>query len=164
MIDKNAKKLFDCLKANNLTLATAESCTGGLAAKLITDIPDSSDVFLGSVISYSNKLKTDILGVSENTLSEHGAVSMKCAFEMAKGAKKLTGADVAISTTGIAGPGGAVPAIEGKEEKPVGLVYVGIAYKNKVSVFKLNLSGSRDNVRQKTISFAFGKTREIIEA
>lgn len=163
MTDTNAKRLFDCLIKHKLTLATAESCTGGLAAKLITDISGSSSVFLGSVISYSNKIKTDILKVSEKTIAEEGAVSLKCALEMAKGIYKLTGADISISTTGIAGPTGAVPATDGKEAKPVGLVYVGIHFKNKTRVYKLRFTGDRETIRHKTVAFAFNKAVEIIE-
>lgn len=109
------------LKKSRLTLATAESCTGGLVAKKITDIPGSSDYFLGGYVTYANQLKTRELGVSEELLEQKGAVNMEVAKEMAKGAKKHTGADIAIGITGIAGPTGGTP------EKPIGLVFMALA-------------------------------------
>ncbi|ACZ40977.1 CinA domain protein [Thermobaculum terrenum ATCC BAA-798] len=105
----------------NLTLSVAESCTGGSLASSIVSIPGSSRFFLGGVVAYSNDIKIRILGVSERTISIHGAVSSACALEMANNVRKLMGADIALSTTGIAGPEG------GTEEKPVGLVYVAIS-------------------------------------
>ena len=138
--------VYLALKENNLTLSTAESCTGGLISKMMTDISGASDVFMGGVCTYANKAKTDILGVKEETLQKYGAVSAKTAMEMALGAKKVFGTDIAIATTGIAGPTG------GTDEKPVGLVYVGIAYKDKVFSEKLmlfrNYKNPRDVIRQ----------------
>jgi len=104
-----------------LTLVTAESCTGGLIAHLLTNIPGSSDYFLGGVVSYSNALKMQLLGVPEALLIEHGAVSGPVALAMASGARTRLGADTAISVTGIAGPGGGTP------EKPVALTYIGVS-------------------------------------
>ncbi len=106
------------LKGRGFTLATAESCTGGLIAHIVTQLPGSSEYFMGSVVSYSNAIKTRVLGVSEEILSRHGAVSPETAALMLKGVLDLTGADVGVATTGIAGPAG------GSEEKPVGTVWI----------------------------------------
>ncbi len=109
------------LKAFGLTLAVAESCTGGLLSHRLTNSPGSSEYFVGGVVSYSNNLKVGLLGVQQETLKKHGAVSEETAREMAAGIRSKTHADVGIGITGIAGPGG------GTEEKPVGLVYIGMA-------------------------------------
>ena len=112
------------LGEKNLTLATAESCTGGLVGKRITEISGSSSVYLGGVVAYDNSVKINLLGVKESTIREFGAVSEQTAVEMAEGIAKKLSADIGISTTGIAGPSG------GSDEKPVGLVYVGIYCRN----------------------------------
>lgn len=109
------------LRQRGLKLATAESCTGGLLGHLITDIAGSSDYYLGGVTAYANEAKQRLLGVSPETLSAVGAVSPETALEMARGARRVLGADLGVSTTGIAGPGGAMPG------KPVGLVYIGLS-------------------------------------
>ena len=111
----------DRLRRAGLTLALAESCTGGLVAHRITNIAGSSDYFLGGVVAYANAAKQTILGVSPDTLRRHGAVSEETALEMARGARRLLGADAALAITGIAGPGG------GSSDKPVGLVYVALS-------------------------------------
>lgn len=108
------------LVTRGLTLATAESCTGGLVAQRITDVPGSSAYFLGGLVAYADRAKEALLGVRPETLRVHGAVSEETALEMAQGARRRLGADIAISITGIAGPTG------GTAEKPVGLVYVGL--------------------------------------
>lgn len=112
------ERLGPLLREQGLTLALAESCTGGLIGSLITDVPGSSDYFLGSAVTYAYGAKEKLLGVRHDTLSVHGAVSPETAAEMAQGARRLFGADVAASVTGIAGPGGGLPG------KPVGLVHV----------------------------------------
>lgn len=112
------QRLAEVFSARKLTIATAESCTGGLIAHRITTISGSSAYFLGGVVSYSNELKQKLLGVTQETLRTAGAVSAECAIQMASGVRGLTGALVGISSTGIAGPGGATPT------KPVGLVYI----------------------------------------
>jgi nicotinamide-nucleotide amidase len=122
------------LRENNLTLAVAESCTGGLIGKRITEIPGSSSVYLGGVIAYDNAVKTALLGVNPETIKNYGAVSEQTASEMARGAAMRLSTDIGVSTTGIAGPGG------GTDEKPVGLVYIGIYYKNNTRTVKLNLA------------------------
>jgi PncC family amidohydrolase len=109
------------LAARGLTLVTAESCTGGLLAHRITNVPGSSAYFLGGVVSYADRFKEDCLGVRHQTLLSHGAVSEETAREMARGARQRTGADVGLSVTGIAGPSG------GTHDKPVGLVYIALS-------------------------------------
>ncbi len=120
-------------REKGLTLSTAESCTGGLVSKRLTEIPGSSQVYLGGVCSYSNEMKQRVLGVSAQTLAEYGAVSRQTAREMAKGARRCGGADVGVATTGIAGPGG------GTKEKPVGLVYVAVDSAAFSTVLELTL-------------------------
>lgn len=118
-----------------LKVATAESCTGGLISERITRVSGSSEVFDCGVCSYANEIKSKVLGVSEETLSILGAVSAETAIQMAEGVKKLSGADIAVSTTGIAGPTG------GTAEKPVGLVFLGVCAKDKAYAIKLLLGG-----------------------
>jgi PncC family amidohydrolase len=113
-----AVELGRLLSARGLTLALAESCTGGLIGSLITDVAGSSDYFLGSAVTYANRAKQGLLGVRPETLLAHGAVSAETAAEMAQGARRIFGAEIAASVTGIAGPGGGMPG------KPVGLVHI----------------------------------------
>ena len=136
-------KIVGALKERALTISTAESCTGGLIAKSLTDVSGASAVFWGGVVSYDNSVKENVLGVSHQTLLSVGAVSHDTACQMAVGVKNLLKTDLGISTTGIAGPGGGTP------EKPVGTVYVAVAYKDKVDGFLLNIdpSLSRDEIR-----------------
>jgi nicotinamide-nucleotide amidase len=117
----DAKRLIGALRAKNRMLATAESCTGGLVAAAITAVPGSSDVFFGGFVTYSNDAKSQMIGVDPGLIAHHGAVSEAVAHAMADGAVRTTGADLAVSVTGVAGPGGGSPS------KPVGLVYIGIA-------------------------------------
>ena len=119
------------------TLATAESCTGGTVASRITSLSGSSAYFLGGVVSYSNAVKHDVLGVPQSVLDERGAVSPECAQAMAAGVRKLIGSDIAVSTTGIAGPEG------GTTRKPVGLVYIGIATPTWLDAFEFRFEGDR---------------------
>ena len=120
-----------------LTLAAAESCSGGNIAARITAIAGSSDYFLGSIVAYSNEAKASLLGVSEETLATRGAVSAECAREMAMGARRAFAADLAVATTGIAGPGGAT------ERKPVGLVYIALAGPDGVQTEEFHFPGGR---------------------
>ena len=136
------------LRDRGLTLASAESCTGGLVAKRLTDIPGSSDYFLGGVVAYSNPLKTALLDVEPALLDEHGAVSEEVAAAMAVGVRRRLGADCAISTTGIAGPGG------GSAEKPIGLVYIGTALGDDVQVRSYTMFRSREEIRTRTAQTA----------
>jgi nicotinamide-nucleotide amidase len=132
------------------TVATAESCTGGLIAKRLTDIPGSSAAVLGGFVTYTNEMKMSMLGVSPDTLEQYTAVSEQTAAEMARGARMRTGADVALSTTGFAGPGG------GTDDCPVGTVFVGISTETGEKVKRLTLSPdrSRDYIRTLAASHA----------
>jgi nicotinamide-nucleotide amidase len=123
------------------SLAVAESCTGGLVQAMLTDVPGCSQVFMGGVVAYDNAVKESLLGVSAATLREHGAVSGETVREMAEGVRDRLGATFGIATTGIAGPGGGTP------EKPVGLVYIAVAGPDKTEVYRLVLSGSREQIR-----------------
>ena len=145
----NNREVVQKLIEKGITVATAESCTGGKIASAITDVPGSSSIFGYGMVTYSNDAKMKILGVKEETLKRVGAVSEETAYEMAEGLKKLSEADVAVSVTGIAGPGG------GSELKPVGLVYMGLAYNNQIYVKKNQFSGDRDEVRNQTVAEAF---------
>jgi len=120
-----------------LTVAAAESLTGGNVSARITAISGSSSYFLGGIVAYSNAAKASLLGVSEETLATRGAVSAECAREMAEGARRAFGADLAVATTGIAGPGGAT------ERKPVGLVYMGLAGPDGVTTEEFRFPGRR---------------------
>jgi nicotinamide-nucleotide amidase len=130
--------LISELRKRGLTLSCAESCTGGLVSKRIVDLSGCSDVFVGGAVTYANSAKTDMIGVSSETLERYGAVSEQTAVEMAKGVRKALGADVGISTTGIAGPGGGTP------EKPVGTVFVAVSTKDGEVVKRLTISSMRD--------------------
>ncbi len=114
-------QIGDLLRRKGWKLATAESCTGGLIGHRITDIPGSSDYYLGGVVAYAYEAKVAVLGVSWETLQKHGAVSRETVLEMARGARTLLGADIAVSVSGIAGPGGATP------DKPVGTTWLGLS-------------------------------------
>lgn len=130
-------------------MATAESCTGGLIAKLMTDLAGSSDVFERGFVTYSNQAKMDLLHVSEDILTRYGAVSEQTALHMATGALQNSQAHIAVSVTGIAGPGG------GTDEKPVGLVYIGYAQKGKNPfAMEYHFSGSRTEIRENTAKAA----------
>lgn len=145
-----AKNLVDLLCARDLVCATAESCTGGGVASAITTVPGSSAVFAGGVVSYANEAKRDVLGVKEETLAEFGAVSAETAAQMAAGARSLMKCDLAVSLTGIAGPGG------GSAEKPVGLVWFGLADGGGVRTEKAIFAGDREEVRRKAVLHAIG--------
>lgn len=152
--DRIETKLFNLLLKNKYTLSVAESCTGGLLSSTLVSIPGISESFIEGIVTYSNKSKINRLGVREDTLKQYGAVSKEVAEEMVMGLKNT---DIAISTTGIAGPDG------GTEDKPVGLVYVGIRIKDKVKVFKFNLLGDRDKIRKKTVLHSLFEVYKILE-
>ena len=137
-------ELVAALKEKKMKIATAESLTGGMVSEKITTVPGASEVLECGVCSYSNRIKHEVLGVSDETLSSCTEYSEECASEMAEGVRRLSGADIGISTTGIAGPGG------GTEEKPVGTVYVGISTKNVTMTRKLYLGelGTREEIRR----------------
>jgi nicotinamide-nucleotide amidase len=153
-----AAVLGSILRERGLTVCTAESCTGGLIAKHLTDTAGSSDYFLGGVVSYSNRLKTSLLGVDEMLLAEHGAVSEPVAAAMARGARQRLGADCAVAVTGIAGPGGGTP------EKPVGLVYISTALDDDVRVERFVMFTTRDEIRERTAQTALDLLRRRLLA
>ncbi len=142
--DTLQERVVKKLSARGLKLATAESCTGGLLSERITSVSGASEVFDCGVCSYSNDIKHRVLGVSEETLSILGAVSAETAMQMAEGVRKLSNADLGVSTTGIAGPTGGTP------EKPVGLVFCGICTKDKTYALKLNLGGSANKTNSRS--------------
>jgi nicotinamide-nucleotide amidase len=144
------------LRNRKYTLATAESCTGGLVGATLTREAGISDCYLGGVISYANSVKENVLGVKRATLQSVGAVSRETAQEMADGVRRLTGADLAVSITGLAGPGG------GSETKPVGLVYIGLASAKGTEVRKFQFYGGRDSVRQLTVMAALNMVRQYM--
>ncbi|MBQ6607297.1 MAG: CinA family protein [Firmicutes bacterium] len=141
-----AASIIDELRRRKLAVATAESCTGGMLAAALTDVPGSSDVFGWGLVTYSNEAKAQLLGVSRDTLAEFGAVSPQTAREMASGLLRVSGADIALATTGIAGPGG------GSAEKPVGLVYIACGDEDDLQVKRCLFSGGRDAVRRQTVA------------
>ena len=145
-----AEKLVALLKAQGLTCATAESCTGGGVGAAITAVAGSSAVFAGGVISYANEVKRDVLGVKAETLATAGAVSSETAAQMAEGVRKLLKTDLAVSLTGIAGPDG------GSDEKPVGLVWFALATKDGVRTEKAIFPGERASIREQAVVHALG--------
>jgi nicotinamide-nucleotide amidase len=144
------------LKERGLTIALAESCTGGLLAKRLTDEGGASDYLLGGFVTYANEMKRDCLGVTTETLAMHGAVSERCAREMAAGARRAGEADVAISITGIAGPGG------GSEDKPVGTVWIGVALGDRVEARRFLFAGDRSEIRERTAQAALDTLRRLL--
>ena len=148
-MDRLVEKTYKMLRAQGATLAIAESCTGGLLCKLFTDLPGCSDVFLGGVVSYANEVKAGVLGVSEDCLLLHGAVSEETARCMAKGVRLALGSAVGIATTGIAGPGG------GSEKKPVGLVFIAVADGQRCVVERNIFAGTREDVRESAAKRAY---------
>ena len=125
------------LQGTGKTISTAESCTGGSIAAMLTSVAGSSEYFLGSVVSYANSVKSGVLGVDEKIIAEHGAVSSECVAAMAEGVRKLTGSDFSIATSGIAGPGG------GSDAKPVGLVWIGVSSQKSTETFSMVFKGDR---------------------
>lgn len=140
-------KLLKAFKDKGCTLAFAESCTGGLAAATVVSAPGASSVFYGGIVSYDNSVKNKLLFVEQTVLDTVGAVSEECACQMARGAREQIGTDVAVSVTGIAGPGGAT------DEKPVGLVYIGVSSKRGTHAKKLLLGdkGDRTAIREESV-------------
>jgi len=141
------------LTAQKKTLALAESCTGGLIANRITNVPGASEIFLGGVVSYANEVKENFLGVHAETLQQHGAVSEKVAREMAMGAREKFGSDFAIAVTGIAGPGG------GTKAKPVGTVFIALAASSGVEVEKMLNPWDRATFKEVTATQALERLR-----
>ncbi len=156
-MDELAKKVAHLLKERNMKVATAESCTGGLIGHTITNIPGSSEYYEGGVISYSNALKMNLLGVKEEILAKYGAVSEQTAREMADGIRKKASVDIGIATTGIAGPGGGTP------EKPVGLVYIAISSEKETKVEKHLFHGNRWENKESTCRAALNLLLNYLE-
>ncbi len=151
-----AIRTLELLRSRGMRIATAESCTGGLVAALLTSIAGSSDVFERGFVTYSNEAKTEMLGVPANLVVTYGAVSAPCAEAMAKGALVHSLADIAVSITGIAGPGG------GSDTKPVGLVYLAVATANHCDVVEMRFGTvSRDAIRVGAVQKALEMVQKI---
>ena len=150
------KKIAEILIKRKLTIAVTESCTGGLLSSKLTDVSGSSNFIHLNFVTYSNEAKNKILGVKSETLKNFGAVSEECAYEMAAGLYKITGADICVSTTGIAGPTG------GTKEKPVGLMYSAIYTKNTSKIHKILLTPNIERIKMKEM-FTQEVLRNIID-
>ena len=157
-MDNTAAEIINIMREKKLTLGTVESATGGLIAHMITNVPGSSDVFRGSIISYSNEIKIKIVGVKEATLQEYGAVSGQVARAMAKRGRKVLGVDICVADTGIAGPGGATPG------KPVGLFYLGLSHKDGTFTQKYLFKGTREENKQQAAQTALMRVREYLDS
>ena len=145
------------LSAKGKTVSVAESCTGGLISSLFTSIPGSSEYYLGSVTSYANKVKTGVLGVPEEIIAEHGAVSEECVRAMAEGVRRITGSDYSVATSGIAGPGG------GSDTKPVGLVWIGVSSQMGTEAFRMVFKGDRKRNIERFAANALNILRQKIK-
>lgn len=156
--EKLGSAVGELLRRNGLTLSLAESCTGGLVAKLVTDVAGSSDYFLEGAVTYSDAAKVRALGVSPTLLAERGAVSAETAEAMAVGMRRLSGSALALSVTGIAGPGG------GSEEKPVGTVFIALASAAGCAVERYRFSGDRERIRTVTAFTALDRLRRALLA
>jgi len=161
-IQKLAQALVNELTASGKAVATAESCTGGWVAKAITDISGSSAVFGYCIVTYSNGAKESIIGVQNKTLEDHGSVSAEVVKEMAKGTLRLSGADIAVAVSGVAGPDG------GTKEKPVGTVWFAWAVRDGANVLvdtgREQFKGDRELVREASVAYAIQGVRERIES
>ncbi len=156
-LETAAKTLLEACRRSDVKLATAESCTGGLIAGMLTEIPGSSDVFERGFVTYSNASKTEMLGVPAMLVNLEGAVSEKVARSMAEGALKKSAADITIAVTGVAGPGG------GTQDKPVGLVHIACAGTGRPTIHRRNIfSGDRTDIRHQTIFTAFGIIAQVL--
>ena len=154
--DKLEQVIADLLIQNNLTVSTAESCTSGLLASRLTDVPGSSQYFKGGSVCYSNELKINDIGVAKDLIEKYGAVSEEVAESLAKNIAKKNNTDIGIGITGIAGPDG------GTEKKPVGLVFVGIFYKNNLYIKRYNLTPDRITNRELTVTLCLNEIRKIL--
>ena len=151
-------EVVELLQKNKLKVTFAESCTGGLLSARLVNVPGASEVFKSSVVTYSNKAKRKLLGVNKCTLKVFGAVSSQTAAEMAIGAMRRLGADVSVSITGIAGPGG------GTDKKPVGLVYIACNVLGNVTVKECHLSGERLDVRMASVEAALNLMKDCLNS
>ncbi|MDE5967035.1 MAG: CinA family protein [Lachnospiraceae bacterium] len=153
---KLEEKLVNLLIEKKLVITTAESCTGGMLGAYLVNVPGVSGVYHQGFITYANEAKHRELGVKNKTLKKYGAVSRQTAKQMAKGAAKHAGADVAVAVTGIAGPDGGTP------EKPVGTVFIGCFYHGVVKVKEFHFEGSRSEIRELTVKNALAFTYRMI--
>ncbi len=151
-----AERVLNDARGKGLTIATAESCTGGLVASLLTDIPGSSDVVMGGAVTYSNQAKMDLLNVNPLTLETAGAVSDETVLQMAKGAAKAYRANITVSLSGVAGPTG------GTATKPVGLVWIGLHHNGEQKAFIHNFRGDRTAVRMQAVEAALTHMYEAL--
>jgi PncC family amidohydrolase len=156
MISQLAQQLVNELAKRKLTIATAESCTGGMVAQYITSVSGASAVFDCGVIAYANRIKEQELSVCAEDLRQYGAVSEQVCRQMAEGVRKKANADIGVSVTGIAGPTGGTP------EKPVGTVYIGVATADKTICKRLALQGDRDQIREQTVIKLFELVMEML--
>ena len=152
-----AEQLLEALIEKGMTISTAESCTGGMTAASITDLPGASACFETGFITYSNAAKMRLLGVNEATLVQYGAVSEQTVREMCEGARRVSGASIAVALTGIAGPGG------GTADKPVGLVYIGVSGAQGTAAERLMFGGGRGEVRRRAAEYALEMALRYIE-
>ncbi len=157
LISRAVAELGETLRAHDNTLATAESCTGGLIANTLTDVAGSSEWFAGSVVAYSNEVKTNLLGVKPDILEKHGAVSEPVVLAMAQGILKTIGADVSVAISGIAGPGGGTP------EKPVGTVWMAWAWPGGTRAKRYNFSGDRIQVKEQSVMAAINGLLGVVK-
>jgi nicotinamide-nucleotide amidase len=153
-----AEIVLDLCRARGLTLATAESCTGGLVAARLTSVPGASDVFVGSVVAYANGVKAAELGVPDELLAAHGAVSAEAAAAMAAGVRERLRADVAVAVTGVAGPGG------GTDDKPVGLVFAHAVGPEGERSVRTELPGDRETIRGRATAASLHLVRRLLES
>ena len=151
------EKVFELLLNKGVFISVAESCTGGLFAAALVDQPGMSDVFWGGIVTYSNEAKVKLLGVNPATIATEGAVSEQCAREMARGCLDLSGVEIAIAITGIAGPSGGSP------DKPIGTVFIAIAGRYLDYVKRFQFNGNRNQVRQQTVVAALRFLQENLE-
>lgn len=150
-----AEDLVETLQDSDATVATAESLTGGRLAARVTNVPGSSGVFLGGVVSYWTQVKVDVLGVSQETVDEYGVVSAECAREMAEGVRRLMKSTYGVSTTGVAGP-------QRQEDEPVGTVFIGIAGPDRTEAVPLDLSGDRFTIQEASVDEAVSALADMI--
>ena len=155
-INELATQIVSLCTFKGLKIGFAESLTGGLISAEIVSVPGASACLEGSVVSYSNEVKMNVLGVEESVIRDHGAVSEQCAMQMAEGARRVLGTDIAVSVTGVAGPAG------GSKEKPVGTVYIGFAGFDKNYARHFIFDGDRDSIRLQTVEEAFNIALEQI--
>ena len=153
----DVKNIIAKLVSQKQTISFAESCTGGRIAAAFTTISGASEVFHGSVVSYSNEIKEAWLGVKQETLEKHGAVSSHCVEEMLKGISSMSKSDYALAVSGIAGPTG------GTKEKPVGTVYIGILTPVNLEIFHCLFQGDREEVQEQSTTYAIKKLKEVLE-